>query len=68
MQAASAGRFPQTIHVRVSAGLSEALALGAGIKNTSTAEYARQALLTVLARDGVRLRDGRIVSDGGADR
>jgi hypothetical protein len=59
------GRYPQTIHVRVPAGLSEALAMGASVRNTSPAEYCRQAVLAALARDGVQLRDGRALARGG---
>ena len=60
MQAVSACAFPELLRVRIPAGLPEALVLGARVRNTKPAEYVRQAVLTALAQDGVRLRDGRV--------
>jgi len=63
MQSASMSHFPELLRVRVPRGLPEALALGARARNTSPAEYARQALLVVLAKDGVHLRNGRVEAE-----
>jgi hypothetical protein len=70
MQSASMSHFPELVRVRVPRGLPEALAMGASARNTSPAEYARQALLAMLAQDGVRLRDGRVeaTQDGASAR
>jgi hypothetical protein len=63
MQGASIAHFPEMLRVRVPRGLPEALAHGARARNTTIAEYARQALLAVLAEDGVRLRDGQVEAE-----
>ena len=60
MQGASVINFPEAMRLRTPKGMQEALTLAARFRNTTTAEYARQAILSTLAADGVRLRDGRI--------
>ena len=57
MQAVS--YYPDKLRLRVPRGLPAALELAARQRNTSPAEWARQALLRGLAADGVRLNDGR---------
>lgn len=54
-------RFPHTFRVRVPRGLPAAVDLAARQNHTTPAEWARQALLSCLAADGVHLRDGAIV-------
>ena len=58
MQAVS--YYPDKLRLRVPRGLPAALEFAARQRNTSPAEWARQALLRGLAADGVRLTDGRV--------
>ena len=55
----SVSYYPDKLRQRVPRGLPAALELAARQRNTSPAEWARQALLRGLAADGVRLSDGR---------
>ena len=57
MQAVS--YYPDKLRLRVPRGLPAALELAARQRNTSPAEWARQALLRGLAADRVCLIDGR---------
>jgi hypothetical protein len=54
------GRFPEQVRVQAPRGAREAITAAAQLKNTTNAEYIRQALLRVLAEDGVRLRRGLV--------
>jgi hypothetical protein len=52
------GRFPEDLRVKAPRGARAVIAAAAEPKNTSHAEYVRQALLRCLEADGVRLRRG----------
>jgi len=54
------GRFPEDLRVKAPRGARAAIAAAAQLKHTSHSEYVRQALLRVLAEDGVRLRRGLV--------
>ena len=54
------GRFPEDLRVKAPRGARAAIAAAAEIKHTSHSEYIRQALLRVLAEDGVKLRRGLV--------
>jgi len=54
------GRFPEDLRVKAPRGARAAIAAAAQIKNTTNAEYVRQALLRCLEADGVRLRRGLV--------
>jgi hypothetical protein len=54
------GRFPEDLRVKAPRGARAAIAAAAQLKNTSHSEYIRQALLRVLAEDGVRLQRGLV--------
>lgn len=62
------GRFPESLRVKTPRGARAAIAAAAGIRNTTQAEYVRQALLRSLEADGVMLCRGRVqlarVSEG----
>ena len=53
-------RFPEDLRVKVPRGARAAIAAAAQIKNTTNAEYVRQALLCCLEADGVTLRRGTV--------
>jgi hypothetical protein len=54
------GRFPEDLRVKAPRGARAAIAAAAQIKNTTNAEYVRQALLRCLEADGVKLRRGLV--------
>jgi hypothetical protein len=58
------GRFPEDLRVKAPRGAKAAIAAAAQLKNTSHSEYVRQALLSALASDGVRLWRGVVVFEG----
>jgi hypothetical protein len=60
------GRFPEDLRVKAPRGARAAIAAAAQLKNTTNAEYVRQALLRVLAEDGVVLRRGLVELNGEA--
>jgi len=53
-------RFPQRLRVQAPRGTREAIAVAAERRNMTHAEYIRQALLRVMADDGVKLRRGLV--------
>ena len=53
-------RFPEDLRVKAPRGARAAIAAAAQIKNTTNAEYVRQALLRCLEADGVTLRRGTV--------
>jgi hypothetical protein len=55
------GRFPEDLRVKAPRGARAAIAAAAQIRNTTNAEYVRQAVLQCLASDGVKLRRGLVV-------
>lgn len=55
------GRFPEDLRVKAPRGARQAVATAAQIKNTTSAEYIRQALFRVLEADGVKLRRGTVI-------
>lgn len=57
------GRFPEDLRVKAPRGARAAITAAAQIKNTTNAEYVRQALLRCLEADGVRLRRGQVELD-----
>jgi hypothetical protein len=59
-------RFPEDLKAKAPKGMSAAIAAAARIKNTTNAEYVRQAVLQCLATDGVRLRRGMVELTGEA--
>jgi hypothetical protein len=54
-------RFPEDLKAKAPKGMSAAIAAAAQIRNTTNAEYVRQAVLQCLASDGVKLRRGLVV-------
>jgi hypothetical protein len=54
------GRFPEDLRVKAPRGARAAIAAAAEIRNTTSSEYTRQALLRSLEADGVTLRRGRV--------
>jgi hypothetical protein len=60
------GRFPEDLRVKAPRGARAAIAAAAQLKHTSHSEYVRQALLRVLASDGVKLWRGLVEIEGGA--
>jgi hypothetical protein len=58
------GRFPEDLRVKAPRGVKAAIAAAAQLKHTSHSEYIRQALLSALASDGVRLRRGIVILAG----
>ena len=53
-------RFPEDLKAKAPKGMSAAIAAAALIKNTTNAEYVRQALLRSLEADGVKIRRGAV--------
>ena len=53
-------RYPDRLRLRAPLGLLDAIEVAAERRHTSSAEWARQALLRCLEADGVKLRDGRV--------
>jgi metal-responsive CopG/Arc/MetJ family transcriptional regulator len=56
------GRFPEELRVKAPRGACQAIDLVAERKHTSRSEYVRQAVLTRLEADGVRLQRGQVVA------
>jgi hypothetical protein len=54
-------RFPESVKAQAPKGMSAAISTAAQIRNTTNAEYVRQALLRCLEADGVRLRRGMVI-------
>lgn len=53
-------RFPDRLRLRAPRGLCAAIEVAAERRHTSSAEWARQALLRSLEAEGVCLRDGSV--------
>jgi hypothetical protein len=54
-------RYPRRMCLRAPQGLPEAIEVAARQRHTGPSEWARQALLSALAADGVHLRpDGKV--------
>lgn len=60
------GWFPEDLRVKVPRGMRSAIAAAAQSKNTTQAEYARQALSRCLEADGVKLRRGLVEIERGS--
>jgi hypothetical protein len=56
-------RFPERFRLRTPRGLMAAVEIAAKRHHTSPSEWARQALLRALARDGVQLTAGHVEVD-----
>jgi hypothetical protein len=54
------GRFPEELRVKAWRGACRAIDLAAERMHTSRSEYVRQAVLTRLEADGVKLRRGHV--------
>jgi hypothetical protein len=54
------GIFPEELRVKAPRGSREAIAAAAELKNTTQAEWIRQALLMELEAVGIRLRRGSV--------
>jgi hypothetical protein len=59
-------RYPERFRLRTPRGLSAAIELSAGRHHQTPAEFARQALLRALEQNGVRLCNGRVLSEARA--
>ena len=57
-------RFPEDLKAKAPKGMSAAISAAAQIRNTTNAEYVRQALLRVMAEDGIKLRRGMVLVNG----
>ena len=60
-------RFPEAVKAQAPKGMTAAIAAAARIRHTTNAEYVRQAILRVLASDGVMLKRGFVEIDGTRD-
>lgn len=54
-------RFPEGLKAKAPKGMAAAIAVAAQLRNTTNAEYVRQALLRAMASDGVMLRRGMVL-------
>ena len=60
VESKAASRFPARMEMRVPAALRHAVEIAAERQNTKAAEWARRALLSALAAEGIRLRGSNI--------
>lgn len=60
------GIFPEDVKAKAPLGMRKAIAMAAERRNMTHAEYIRQALLRVMADDGVKLRRGLVELNGEA--
>lgn len=60
MSQISACAFPDVLRVRIPAGLRQALAMASRVHNQTASEFTRQTLISALADEGIRIRNGRV--------
>ena len=60
------GRFPEDLRVKAPRGAGNAIEIAARKRNTTKAEWVRQAVLRGLEADGVKLRRGMVELSGEA--
>lgn len=65
---ASSVRFPDRLRLRTPRGLPAAVEFASKRRNTTPAEWARQALLRSLEAEGIQLVSGKIVECGNGTR
>ena len=58
------GRFPEDLRVKAPRGAGNAIEIAASKRNTTKAEWVRQAVLRGLEADGVKLRRGMVELSG----